>query len=96
MKTDLREFNDEGIRIFRDYLNKIKNNDMDQDFQELLSDSRYTTVITTASGIEPWLPPVKLEAAPLKINFTGQACGPGCQHIILILSARQNPVNQEM
>jgi len=63
MTTDLREFNDDGIRQFREFFNKIVANDVDQDFSELLTDDRFTSIIKKDLILEPQLPPSKLEAA---------------------------------
>jgi hypothetical protein len=63
MITELREFNDDGIRQFRDYFNKIKNNDIGQDFTELLTDDLYTSIIKTDACLEPKLPASKLQTA---------------------------------
>jgi hypothetical protein len=62
MKTDLREFNENGIRVFRDYLNQIKNNDIDQDFTGIITDDQYTNIIKSGVEIDTSLPRSKIDA----------------------------------
>ncbi len=63
MTTDLREFTDDGIRQFRESINKIRVNDIDQDFSELLTDDQVTSIIKRDVLQERQLPSSKLEAA---------------------------------